>query len=69
MVIHINFPALFIVSLAFGCTDPSIPAHANINWEGDRATISCPDPSDVTWEITCRDGQWQGPHGNCSTGV
>ena len=55
------------ISLAFGCTDPSVPVHAQIHREGDHATISCPHPSDVSWEITCHNGQWKGPAVNCST--
>ena len=64
-----QYPTVIPIFLAFGCTDPSIPDQAQVHWEGDHATIICPTPGDVTWEITCRDGQWHGPHGNCSTGA
>ena len=60
---------LFLGFLAIGCVDPPIPAHAVLNREGDHATIVCPHPSDVTWEVICHDGQWVGTYGNCSTGM
>ena len=54
--------------MANGCDDPAIPSQALIHREGVNLTISCPAPSDVTWEITCHDGQWLGTYGNCSEG-
>ena len=54
--------------LATGCPDPLIPNHILMQREGDVATISCPGPSDISWDLTCRGGRWLGSYGNCSTG-
>ena len=54
---------------AIGCPDPTPPTHGTMKRTGVRATMSCPAPDDVTWEITCRDGKWHGYYANCSAGM
>ena len=52
---------------AFGCPNPDIPDNTIFERRGNRALITCKS-KDVQWEITCRNGEWQGDYGKCSEG-
>ena len=51
---------------AVGCPDVAVPAHAWMRRDGDNLMIRCNDTSE-TWYLTCRDSDWIGEIGNCSS--
>ena len=53
---------------AFGCADPLPPDNGFVERRDDLATIGCLGSDGVTWEITCRNGEWVGDFGDCTTG-
>ena len=55
----------FILLLAFGCSNPTLPAGGFLDRHGDQAIITCKS-NNVQWEIICRDGQWHGDVGECT---
>ena len=60
---------LLAANSAFGCLNPSPPAHGFAERNGTLAKIGCyaSADSDVNgWEITCIDNMWHGDVGNCS---
>ena len=50
---------------AFGCSNPTPPADGFVDRRGDHAIITC-QSNNAQWEMTCRDGEWQGYIGDCS---
>ena len=70
-VIMICQKCITCMTSAFGCLNPSPPAHGFVERNGTQARFSCYESSDSgenSWEITCFEGMWQGEVGNCSAG-
>jgi len=49
----------------FGCGDFDPPEGASLQRSGDDAVVVC-NRTGETWYVTCRDGVWLGPVGNCT---
>ncbi len=59
----ILFSAIFS---ATGCAEPSIPKEAWMKHEGESLVVKC-NKTQETWTLVCRDTEWVGEVGNCST--
>ena len=57
--------SIIISSSAFGCSNPTAPGGGSVERRENHALITC-ESTNVQWEITCKDGHWQGDFGECS---